>query len=237
MSSQFDEADFTHVDERDRKRGIPGFGAWLHLLMERGLAEGTGSKLDFEGKTEFKSITPLESRPSSKFNKKGRDSEPPSIARFDGEKVTILCAGCGVQCERWELSAITIGGLVQFKTETADGDTLIRDWRVQPVTKKGLGCKVCAGRYLNEMTKVAGENEATSAYSTALARLEILKASILDQHGPAKKVELDRSRCVHGLPSYACTACRVGEPKRQATIATKLPTARVAFLNVFEKES
>ena len=235
MTLQLDDTKFKTVIDNPRKRGIPGFGAWLHLLMERGLAIER-KELSLEG--EWKdTIAPLESRPPMKIDKKGRDSEPSSIARFDGSKVTILCAGCATECKRWELSAITIGGLVQFKFETADGDTLTRGWRVQPVTKKGLGCKVCAGRYLSEVTKVAGENEATSKYATTLAEMTILKATILDQYGPTKKVALDRSRCIHGLPSYACTACRVGKPKRQATIATKLPSARIAFLNVFEKES
>ena len=189
------------IIEKRPIKGIPMYGNWLRLLLTRHAArecrnKDCGSKHHVDGH-----IIPF-------------DRHDIQATTEDG----IICIGCGNPTAFVELSKIRIGAVIQFPNETQIEPHLIeKGWKVQPVSKTGMGCRDCAGRMMRAEAEVGHLNHLRSIAATTKAREKVLI-----------KQPISNARCEkHNMPY--CAACNKFPP---SMVPTRLPSQLTAFINV-----
>ena len=213
--------------------GMPMYSHWLGILLERGLAHI---------ETELDPRNPGSLR--ERIVPNGREQEQAAVLT-DRQQVSIICIGCGIGCSKMNMNTIRIGGLIQMSYDEIVGDKeLVSRWRVQPVSKTGLGCPSCQVRYDEAVVQTARQNDerqtiaAIMAYRAELRR-QITIAGAASRHAESI-LEYDKSRCLHGLQMAFCSIClrqaklgnrQAGEP------LIKSKSMLTAFIDVFTEVS
>lgn len=221
------------VTKKKPIRGIPMYGDWLKVLLARGVAKMVTAidrdtrKPIIDGKTGLpkKTIQPFD-----------QHQEQPTLIGDDHD-TRILCIGCGLPARRMEMSKIRIGGLIQIPSvEQIAPNEIENGWKVQPTSKTGLGCRVCAAKMASLEQKMAQENADRRAYATLCAE----QASLLNQIEQLQKPKplLSAEKCKHGVQERFCAVC-VRDKGYKAPIAHTITSKadRVAFIDVFEDRS
>ena len=189
------------IIEKRPIKGIPLYGDWLRLLLVRKAAREChnshcGSKHHTGGH-----IVP--------FN---RDDEQTV------EQDRMICLGCGMPAVFMELSKIKIGAVIQFPDlKQIEPHLIEKGWKVQPVSKSGMGCRECAGKMMRAESETGHLNYIRSIAATAKARDKVLV-----------KQTLSNARCdKHRLPY--CAVCNKFPP---SMVPTRLPSQLIAFIDV-----
>lgn len=249
MSMKVIERGDTLVTQLSPIRDVPFYGDWLRALLVRGAAREVRRKIvviDDLGNKSSTFRTAIEPFTS--------DQEQAAIV--DGDRVGIICLGCGqpiygevhdsyqqVGKSRIVRSKLTdpirIGGLIQMAYEepTAPKRITIK-WRVQPVYKTGIGCKGCKARYAESVAAANQINIPMKLYADfMLAAAHKIEAPIDAAHIEAMKEGLKVKCSRHGLPKMLCAACNRGMnilPKapRKVEAAKEL----TPFIDVFQSD-
>jgi hypothetical protein len=196
-------------------KGVPTYGDWLRFLLSVGAAYTyTDGTVDDEG-------NPIERiRPYDRYHVQESVLTPISETNA---RADIRCIGCGTAVQGLTMERIRIGGLVQFPQEEqiSHSEKLIR-YKVQPVSKLGMGCRACQARY----DAVVAEEDRLNKLKSEINTLRGQIALAGQRHVTVKAA----GRCKHGMDSRFCAACGV----RYQQIKVPTVAERVPFLNVLE---
>ena len=225
-------------------QGMPFFGDWLDILLQRGAAFLAPKVDKLTGKTVFDA----EGKPEMTTVMLDRNQEQRAVM-LDENRVAVVCIGCGEPFEgtgplavkRTAKTArfddrIRIGGFIQFKHEVMVGPKEIhKQWRVQPTYKMGLGCPNCRQLFAEQVAITNRANEERAAYAALVADVHVngIEAQRIRAEEVAKIKEAVHIRCLHGLSKPYCAVCNRGYKK--SVIEVKLPAELTPFIDVFAK--
>ena len=214
----------------DAMQGVPTFSDWLKVLLARGAAMEVREKDTRAGSDTFGQFM-LRIKPLDRHHEQACILE-------DG-LVKIVCIGCGTPTPKMDMSKIRIGGLIQLAHEEVVSRTEVeRKYRIQPVSKSGLGCEACQGLMATaqaEVDKVNAINAQIGTNLAQIARLEALAQAVVLAGGA--------DRCKHGLKEAYCAVCRRdkglkadqrSDRRSGGPSADKMPSKRTAFIDVFD---
>ena len=200
-------ADGTILRRQLPRRGVPTYGDWLKVLLARRCAyivreidrrvgkPTTGQMVD--------RIVPLD-----------KHQEQACDVGSDGT-VRIICIGCGEPTPKMGMQTIRIGGLVQLPQDETirphgiHGPVEIHtSYKMQPTSKRGLGCMACYSAYAAEAAIVDRENKERADIALAHMELEACRAAIQSRAIKQVKGVTDR---VPFLDVFAGTSVTLGE--------------------------
>lgn len=214
--STFVDPDGTIIHKGRPKDDVPFYADWLDLLLSR---EAARLERDASGVERI--------QPFDRFKEQA--------THLIGGQVKVICIGCGKPTTFMEMAKIRIGGLVQFPTReqrppvAGQPDEFDVKYRVQPVSKTGLGCKACQARMAEATAMTDRDNSARAARATA-------QASIGDARQRAAGITFVgdiKAKCLHGYARAFCAVCN----RRPSTMTKRggfmtMPTPRVPYIDV-----
>ena len=201
--------------------GMPMYSHWLGILLERGLAHI---------ETELDPRNPGSLR--ERIVPNGREQEQAAVLT-DRQQVSIICIGCGIGCSKMNMNTIRIGGLIQMSYNEPIGDKeVLSRWRVQPVSKTGLGCPSCQVRYDEAVVQTARQNDERQTIAAIMAYRAELSRSARPAAITATK-QYDKSRCLHGLQMAFCAICTRRIAGVAGVAGQKTPSILTAFIDIF----
>lgn len=170
MDSWVDDNGWTHTKKYPSQfvKELPNYGAWLTFCLSRGLARKTGTRTTNRG-VVVDTIEILSLR---------KDGTMQDCILGDDGQVVFSCICCGLRFQQLEMSQIVVGGIIQMPYEDQIGHLQLEQGvRPMPVQHKGLGCKLCADKFLNVMKEVASTNKAREEINLLKAKIALLTGS------------------------------------------------------------
>lgn len=160
-------ADGTTVRELSPIKGVPFYSDWLRYLLSVDAAHTyTDGEIDKMTGMLKQKIRPLDRQQEQRCR------------LIDGE-ARVICLACGTPSVLMEMNKIRIGGLVQMKHEDETGPhEVTKRYKVQPLSRQGLGCRACQERYRQVSIEVERDNKERASLSLAKAALELDRARL-----------------------------------------------------------
>ena len=152
--------------------GTPFYSDWLEALLLRRAAFESSRLNKATGHWE-PCIVPYD-----------RNQEQACTMISDGPhkgSIGIICLFCTVPTPTFDTGKLVIGGLVQFAVDEPEIDgsdsriSMSRHWRRRIVSKRGVGCKGCCERFMDESARVNQENIEKQTYHDALRQCYLNK--------------------------------------------------------------
>src|SRR3990167_4053603 len=177
--------DGTVVKVKSPRRGVPMYSDWLRLLLSRKAAYVStevvcGQCERAEGRCECPVFDKMHSTHVPKIVPFTAEKEQAHFIASDGQAM-IYCLGCGEPTTFLDLgkgtNKIRIGGLIQLPHEEVVGEWEREvSYRIQPVSKSGLGCPKCMALFTDVESKTMDLNRKRREYDLSKAYLAVAHA-------------------------------------------------------------